>query len=109
MIPLRDRCTILRPIWIEDEFSSEPVFGGYQPDEKPTFCAMSPLGSSETVGTRQTVETRYRMLIGSRVALSSTDRVRWHGEDYLVDGDVERHALAETVHHLEVIVRRVTG
>lgn len=109
MIVFRDRCYIVRPFYIDDPYSSIPVFGGYEPDEHPTACAVSPLGSSETVGARSTVETRYRLLVGPRTDLGAVERVQWRGIEYSVEGDVERHTVAGVDHHLEVIIRRQTG
>lgn len=106
MIVFQDRAALVRREIIDYDRYGSPIYGNVN---VPIKCTVSPLGSSETVGSRSQVETRYRMLTGPRAALKPKDRVVWRGVDYDVDGDVERHTLAGRDHHLEVILKRVTG
>ena len=36
-------------------------------------------------------------------------RIRWDGEDYTIEGDVERHKRAGTVRYLSLTLERITG
>ena len=62
---------------------------------------------------RASVVTTFRLLtpIGTDLDLLRTDRVRWAGDDWLVDGEVARHKRPSTgtVHHVEAMLRRVAG
>lgn len=106
MIVFQDRAVLERREIVDYDRYGSPIYADV---EVPFRCTVSPLGSSETVGNRSQVSTRYRLLTGPRTALKPADRVVWRGVDYDVDGDVERHTVAGVDHHLEVILKRVTG
>lgn len=62
---------------------------------------------------RASVVTHMRLLtpIGTDMDLLRTDRVRWSGADWEVDGEVARHMRPSTgeVHHVEAMLTRVAG
>lgn len=111
MIVFQDHCEILVPVMVEDRYTTvaKPDWTVPPAEAIPARCVMSPLGSSETVGDRATVTTRYRLLVPVTAPLNPDRRVRHRGIVYSVDGDAERHSLAGRDHHLEVILKRVTG
>jgi len=79
-----------------------------------TDVQVQPSESSEpaTVG-RSTVITHMRLLtpIGTDIDLERTDRIRWDGDDWEVDGEVARYMRPSTgaVHHVEATLKRVAG
>lgn len=71
-----------------------------------------PLGSSETVDpTSAQVSSRYRVFLPAEAesTVSSQGTITWRGKEHYIDGDVEPHAVMGRLHHLEVLVHRVTG
>lgn len=105
---LRDEVTVQRRVLLPepDEYGNDQ----YEDVEQPYAAEVRPLGSSETVGDRQTVQSRYRLFLpASAVAISATDAVTWRGIELELQGDVEPHTLGRVLHHCEVIAQRVTG
>lgn len=75
---------------------------------------VQPASSAEPVEVgRVSVVTSMRLLtpIGVDLDLLRTDRVQWAGGTWLVDGEVARHKRPSTgaVHHVEAILKRVSG
>jgi len=75
---------------------------------------VQPSSSVEPVEVGRTaVITHMRLLtpIGTDLDALSTDRFRWAGAVWSVDGEVARHKSPSTgaVHHVEVMLKRVAG
>lgn len=105
---LHDEVTVLRRVRLPDP----DEYGNDVYDDVPTPypAEVRPLGSSETVGDRTQVQTRYRVFMpAAAVAISATDAVTWRGVTLELEGDVEPHTLGRSLHHVEVIAQRVTG
>lgn len=80
----------------------------------PFEVQVQPSTSAEPVEVgRASVVTHYRLLtpIGQDLDLLRTDRIRWGGVDFDVDGEVARHVRPSTgtVHHVEAMLKRVNG
>lgn len=104
---LRDTVTVLRRILAgTDEYGNDI----YDDVPTPYAAEVRPLGSAETVGDRQTVQTRYRLFLpAAAVAISATDAVTWRGIKLELQGDIEAHTLGRSLHHCEVIAQKVSG
>lgn len=79
-----------------------------------TGVQVQPSTSVEPVEVGRTaVVTTMRLLtpIGTDLDLLRTDRVRWSGDVWAVDGEVARHKRPSTgaVHHVEAMLTRVAG
>lgn len=82
--------------------------------EVPFGVQVQPSTSVEPIEVgRASVVTHHRLLtpIGVDLDLLRTDRIRWRGEDFDVDGEVARHMRPSTgtVHHVEAMLKRVGG
>lgn len=79
-----------------------------------TNVQVQPSSATEPVEVGRTAAiTSMRLLtpIGTDLDLLRTDRVRWSGDVWQVDGEVARHMRPSdgTVHHVEAMLRRVAG
>lgn len=99
--------TVVRPTgW---DRHGDPLTG--DPDEtEVTGCSVQPASTTEDLDGRDTVAGLWDLFTPAGVDIRATDRIRWRGELYEVDGapqqwDDERGS----GHHLEVRLRRVTG
>lgn len=73
-------------------------------------CSIQPRTSDELTGQRNTVITGLIAYIPAGADIRPTDRIRWRGDLYAVDGDpTVWDDLAGTQDHVEVLLRRVTG
>lgn len=73
-------------------------------------ASVGPLGSSEYTSGQQTVITRWRVILLPGTSCTATSRVRWRGDTYEVDGDVELHTDHRgRAHHCEALLKRVEG
>lgn len=78
------------------------------PDEVDYPAAVQPLSSSEDVVNQERTVTRWRVHTGP-ADVTAQDRVVWDGGTYEVDGDVEVHKRRGVLHHLEFVIKRVSG
>lgn len=79
-----------------------------------TNVQVQPSSSTEPLEVgRTSAITLMRLLtpIGTDLDLLRTDRVRWDGDDWQVEGEVARHMRPSdgSVHHVEAMLRRVEG
>lgn len=65
-----------------------------------------PIDSDEAPDRSAPTVTRLRMFLPARADVTASDRIRWRGASYAVQGDVERHEIGGRVHHQEAIVAR---
>ena len=68
-----------------------------------------PLGSTEDVVAQQRTESTHKVFLPDYADVVATDRIRFLGVDYQVDGEPELWRRRGANHHLEVLVFRVTG
>lgn len=69
---------------------------------------VQPTASSEDVVDQDRTVTRWRLFLGPYAELLATDRVRWDGAVYEVEGDVERWKRRGVLHHTEAVLIKVT-
>lgn len=105
---LRDRVVIVHPSGVPGAYGST-TWDWPAATRTIAAAAVQPLSSSENVVLQERTETRWRLIVGAHVALSSYDRVEWDGGTYEVDGGVERHKLAGRLDHREAVLSRVEG
>lgn len=72
-------------------------------------CEFQPLSSTENVVAQQRVESTHRAFLPAGADVLATDRLRFNGVDYQVDGDPERWRIRGREHHIEVLCFRVQG
>jgi hypothetical protein len=68
-----------------------------------------PLSTTEDVVLQQRTESTHRVFLPAGADVLVTDRIRYGGVDYKVDGEPERWKLRGVDHHVEVFVFRVQG
>lgn len=97
----------------EEEYDAHGNAIPGQPVEYPVACSIYPLNTSETVepgGTK--VVTRYRVILPPNVIpldkFSTDIVVQWQGYDLTIDGNVERHSLRGSLHHIEFTTKDIT-
>jgi hypothetical protein len=72
--------------------------------------AGQPGASSELTDQRDTVITGMLVFMPSGTDVEPTDRVRWNGDLYAVEGEPDRwDDIRGNAHHIEVQLRRVEG
>jgi hypothetical protein len=71
--------------------------------------SFQPLGSTEDVVAQQRAESTHKWFAPAGADVVATDRLRFGGLDYQVDGDPERWRIDGREHHLEVLCFRITG
>jgi hypothetical protein len=85
----------------------------------------SPVSSTEQTVTAETIISRWKAYLPPAIkdpadetgetwlqletVLTSAWRIRWDGEIYLIDGDVERHKHRRCTRYLSVLLKKVTG
>lgn len=99
--------TIVRPVGYDQHGDPLP---GDPTETTVTGSSMQPAGSAEDTDGRDTVNSRWTWFAPPGTDLRATDRVRWRGHMYEVDGDPQPWDDDRgRPHHLEVQLRRVTG
>lgn len=82
----------------------------YHDVETPERAEVRPLSTSEPFDPgRDVVITRYKVFLPPWAMVTSSTALRWRGSTYEVDGDVEPHTSHGRTHHLEAVIRRVSG
>lgn len=71
-------------------------------------CSMQPVEGDEFTTGRDTVVSRWRLYAPVRAHLTATDRVRYAGDVYEVDGEVQRWDFPDAP-HLTALLRRSRG
>lgn len=81
---------VLRATTAEDEYGNEEPSWGTATTTTVTGCSVQPvLGAEVTVG-RETIVSRWQLYAPDGTDLLATDRVRFQGSTYEVDGEVQR-------------------
>lgn len=104
----------LRAPLVTDRYNAETRDWSNAAELTVTNVQVQPSTATEPVEVGRTEAiTHMRLLtpIGTDLDLLRTDRVRWSGEVWQVDGEVARHMRPSdgTVHHVEAMLKRVTG
>lgn len=87
----------------------DPLPGGAT-ETTVTGCFVQPRSSTEQTDMRDTVTTGLVAFMPAGTDVLATDRIRWGGALYAVDGDPAAwEELNGNAHHLEVLLRRVEG
>lgn len=72
-----------------------------------------PLGTDEKISAgRDQVIQRYQMVMSRAADFNPADatmRITWHGQQFDVDGAIEKHLVRGRLHHYEAIGRLTTG
>lgn len=68
-----------------------------------------PLSSTENIVGQQRTESTHRAFLPAGADVKATDRIRFLGVDYWVEGEPERWRRRNREHHLEVRCFRVQG
>lgn len=108
MIRLRDRVTRLRaPLISAGHGNQRRDWANAAEQLYP--ASVTPVSSTEEVVNTQSTTGRFVLELGPYADLEATDRIRWDGDVYEVDGDVERHKhRSGRLHHLKAMLLRVT-
>lgn len=99
--------TIVRPVG--QDRHGDPLPG--DPSEtQVSGCSVQPSSTTELTDGRDTVVSLWDLFLPAGTDIRATDRVRFNGELFDVDGDPAPwdDDLARA-HHIEVRLRRVTG
>lgn len=70
---------------------------------------LQPLSSTEDVVGKQRTESTHKAFLPGGADVLPTDRLRFQGVDYQVEGEPERFRIRGIEHHLEVFCFRVRG
>lgn len=68
-----------------------------------------PLSSTEDVVAQQRTESTHRAFLPAGADVLATDRLRFGGLDYQVDGEPERLRIRGAEHHVEALCFRIKG
>lgn len=68
-----------------------------------------PLTTTEEIVGQERLESTHKAFLPSDADVLATDRLRFLGVDYLIDGAPEHHRHRGRPHHLEVFCVRVQG
>ncbi len=71
--------------------------------------SFQPMSSDESIVAQQRTRSTHRAFLPAGADVLVTDRLRFDGLDYQVDGQPERWRINGIEHHLEVLVFRVSG
>ena len=98
--------TLLRAPLTEDAYGNEERDWDNATGTDYTGCSVQPAGADEYTVDRESVIVRLRAFIPGLVDAESTDRARFKGDTYYVDG-VEPWDF-EPLAHTDLLLRRVT-
>lgn len=68
-----------------------------------------PISSTEDVVGQERTESTHKVFLPAAADVKATDRIRFFGVDYDIDGAPEVHRLRGRDHHVEVFCRRIQG
>ena len=109
---VRPRTTValLEPATTADEYDQSVTIDWTLPPtvHDGVLAAVEPVGSTEAVLTASTIVSRLRLYLPGDTTVDSTWRVRWQGDDYLIDGDVEPWVNARGTQYLHCLLKKVT-
>lgn len=106
---LRDRLTRLRPGTTVGPDGATVAGDWSSATETDYPCEFQPLGSTEEVVGQQRTESTHRAFLPATADVVPTDRLRFLGLVYQVDGQPEHWRRGGRTHHLEVFCFRIQG
>lgn len=68
-----------------------------------------PVSTTEDIVSQQRSESTHKAFLPSEADILVTDRLRFLGIDYTIDGEPEHHRQRGRPHHIEVFCFRVVG
>jgi hypothetical protein len=68
-----------------------------------------PISSTEEIVGQERTESTHKAFLPADADVKATDRLRFLGVDYTVDGDPEHHRSRGRPHHIEAFCFRVQG
>jgi head-tail adaptor len=103
---LHDTVERLRPAPVGDGY------GNNRPDwTSPATVTLpaevQPMSGDEDLADQNRTTTRWRLFLNAGADIVATDRIRWDGRLFEVDGDVERWKRRGVEHHIEAVLTRV--
>ena len=105
---LGDAVTLLEPATKVDRYTGTGVPDWSQPPVlHPGKGVVQVVSSTEAVLTSGTVVQKARCWLPPGKPVTSSWRVRWDGDDYEIDGAVERKKRGTQVHHMHMWLKRV--
>lgn len=105
---LHDTITRLRATGSSDGYGNTTADWSGTLNEVDLPAEVQPAGSTEDVVDQARTTTRWRLWLFADADLTASDRVRWDGQVYEVDGDVETWKRRGAPHHLEALLMKVT-
>lgn len=106
---LPDRVVVLNAPVIADDGHGNPVVDWDHAVEKTEPAVVQPLASSEYAISGDTIVSRYKLILHPKTAATALSRVRWRGNTYDIEGQVQ---LTSTVNgrpdHREAMMRALT-
>lgn len=108
-----DTVVIVRAPYIVDRYGNPSTKRDWSSATRTTVAGVSvqPDGSTETVGSRSSVVTGWRLITkkGRDFPALPGDRIEYDGMTLEVDGEIGRYRMGSRIHHAEARLRRVTG
>ena len=113
MLPaLREPVTVIRPAMVRQRGDLVADWDTAVEHEEPG-CLIRPMQGEETEvdnRRRNTVITRWALSAPLEADLRASDRIRWRGQVYQVDGDPQPvSAQSPILHHIETQMYKVEG
>jgi hypothetical protein len=105
---LHDTCTRLRATVAVGSYGAE-VPDWTAPATVELACEFQPLTVQEDLVQQQRTESQWKVFLYADADVVATDRIRFRGIDYEIDGQPKRWRLRGGEHHLELVVQLVTG
>lgn len=109
---MRPRTTValLEPATSVDEYDGSTSINWALPPtiHDGVLAAVEPISSTEAVLTAETIVSRFRLYLPGDTVIDARWRVRWQGEDYLIDGDVESWVNGRGTQYLHCLLKKVT-
>lgn len=105
----RDSGTRLRGVVVAGTQGRPSRLDWATPTELDLPCEFQPNSTSEDVQNQDRTVTSWRVFLPAAADITAADRWWFLGVVYEVDGEVERHRRGGREHHVELVVRRVSG
>lgn len=105
---LRDTVTRLRGTAGTGSYGSDEIDWS-SPTELDMSCEFQPMTTDEEVALQQRTESFWRVFLPAGADVLATDRLRFDGVDYEIDGEPRRWRMNGREHHVELVVTRVVG
>lgn len=111
-----DEVTLLEPPVITDPYTEDDLIDWNRPNdwtrppvEHPSEGDVQVTSSTEAVLTAGTVVQKARCWLPPEAPLTTAWRIRWDGDTFEVDGEIERKKVGREIDHLHCWLKRVAG